>query len=50
MMPLNYVLRKYTGPYNFTKPREKINPLTYIDDIRIFANDEKNSNRNKINK
>ena len=33
MMTLNYVLRKFTGGYTFTKLQEKINHLTYMDDV-----------------
>ena len=39
MMQLNYKLR--TGHYKCTKLQEKINLLMYIDDIKIFAKNEK---------
>ena len=35
MMPLNYILKKYTGGYKFTKSKEKINHLMYMDDIKV---------------
>ena len=38
MMPLNHILRKGTAGY---KSQEKINPLKYIDDIKLFAKNEK---------
>ena len=38
MMPLNHILRKYTAEY---KSQEKINHLMYIDNIKIFANNER---------
>ena len=41
MMPLNYILRKCTGGYKFTNSQEKINHLMYMDDIKIFAKNEK---------
>ena len=37
MMPLNYMLKKCTEGNKFTKSQEKINPLEYIDDIKLFA-------------
>ena len=42
MMPLNHILRKYTSGYKLSKLQEKINPLMYIDDIKLFAKNEKN--------
>ena len=41
MMPLNYILRKSTGGYKFTTLQEKINHLMYMDDIKLFAKNEK---------
>ena len=41
MMPLNYILRKCTGGYKFTKYLEEINHLMYMDGIKIFAKNEK---------
>ena len=41
MMPLTHVLRKCTAEYNLSKPQEKINHLIYIDDIKMFAKNEK---------
>ena len=37
MMSLNYILRKYSRGYKFTKLQEKINHHMYIDDIELFA-------------
>ena len=41
MMPLNHILRKCTGEYKLSKPQEKVNHLMYMDDIKLFAKDEK---------
>ena len=41
MTPLNYILRKCTRGYKFTLSQKTINHLTYMADIRIFANNEK---------
>ena len=41
MMPLNHILKKCTGGYKFTNSQEKINHLMYMDDIKIFAKNEK---------
>ena len=41
MMPLNYILRKCTAGYKLSKLQEKINHLMYIDDIKLFAKNEK---------
>ena len=38
---LNYILKKCTGGYKFTKPQEKINPHKYMNDIKPFAKNEK---------
>ena len=40
-MPLNHILRKCTAGYKFSWSQEKINHLMYIDDIKLFAKDEK---------
>ena len=38
IMPLKYVLRKYTGScHKFTKSQENINDLMYMNGIKIFA-------------
>ena len=39
MIPLNYILRKYTvyRMDKFTKSEEKINHIIYIGDIKIFT-------------
>ena len=41
MKPLNSIHFKCSGVYKFTKSQEKINPFMYIDDIKVFANSEK---------
>ena len=41
MMTLNYILRKCTGGYKLSRSQEKINHLMYIDDIKLFAKNEK---------
>ena len=41
MMPLNLWPRKCTGEYMLTKSQEKINHLMYMDDIKLFAKNEK---------
>ena len=40
-MPLNHILRKYTAGYKLSRSQEKINHLMYIDDIKLFAKNEK---------
>ena len=40
-MSPNYILRKCTGGYKFTKSQENINHLIYMDDIKIFIKNEK---------
>ena len=40
-MPLNYILRKCTRGYKLHKSQEKINHLMYIDNIKLFAKNEK---------
>ena len=41
IMPLNHIIRKYTGRYKISKLQEKINHLIYMDDIKLFAKNEK---------
>ena len=41
MMPLNHILRKCTAGYKLRRSQEKINHLMYIDDIKLFAKNEK---------
>ena len=41
MMPLNHILRKYTSGYKLSRSQEKINHLMYMDDIKLFAKNEK---------
>ena len=41
MMPLNHILRKCTAGYKLSRSQEMINHLIYMDDIRLFAKNEK---------
>ena len=41
MMPLNHILRKYTAGYKLSRSQEKVNHLMYMDDIKLFAKNEK---------
>ena len=41
MMPLNHILRKCTAGYKLSSAQEKINHLMYMDDIKLFAKNEK---------
>ena len=41
MMPLNQILRKCAAGYKLSRLQEKINHLMYMDDIKLFAKNEK---------
>ena len=41
MMSLNDILRKCTARYKLPKLQEKINPLMYMDDIKLFVKNQK---------
>ena len=41
MMPLNHILRKCTAGYKLSRSQEKINHLMDMDDIKLFAKNEK---------
>ena len=41
MMPLNHILREFTVGYKFSISQENINHLLYMDDIKLFAKNEK---------
>ena len=41
MMPLNHILRKCIAGYKLSGSQEKINHLMYMDDIKLFAKNEK---------
>ena len=41
ILPLYHILRKCTRGYKFTKLQEKINHLIYMDNIKLFAKNEK---------
>ena len=41
MMPLSHELKKCTGEYKLHKSQKKINHLMYMNDIKLFAKNEK---------
>ena len=41
MIPLNHILRTCTAGYKLSRSQEKINHLMYMDDIKLFAKNEK---------
>ena len=41
MMPLNHILRKCTAGYKLRRSQEKINHLMNMDDIKLFAKNER---------
>ena len=41
MIPLNHILRKCKAGYKLSRSHEKINHLMYMDDIKLFAKNEK---------
>ena len=41
MMPLNHILRKCAVRYKLSRLQEKINHLMYMDDVKLFAKNEK---------
>ena len=41
MTPLNHILKKYSARFQLSKSHEKINHLTYMDNIELFAKNEK---------
>ena len=43
MMRLNHILRKCTPGYKLSKSQEKINHLMYMDDIKLFVRNGKES-------
>ena len=48
MMPLNNILRKCTGGYKLCRWQKKINHLIYMNDIKLFAKNEKNKQKTLI--
>ena len=46
MMPLNHILRKCTAGYKLSRSQEKNNHLMYMEDIKLFAKNEKTGNSN----
>ena len=41
MMPLNHILKKCRAGYKLSRSQEKIDHLMYMDDIKLFAKNEK---------
>ena len=41
MMPFNHILRKCTTGYKLSRSQEKINHQMYMDDIKLFAKNER---------
>ena len=41
LMPPNHILKKCTAGYKLSKLQEKFNHLMYMDDIKLFAKNEK---------
>ena len=41
MIPLNHILRKWTAGYKLCRSLEKINHLMYMDDIKLFAKNDR---------
>ena len=41
MIPLSHILRKCAAGYKLSGLQEKINHLMYMDDIKLFAKNEK---------
>ena len=41
MMPLNLIPRKCAAEYKLSRSQEKINHLMYMDDVKLFAKNEK---------
>ena len=41
MMPLNHILLKCTDGYKLSRSQETVNHLMYMDDIKLFAKNEK---------
>ena len=40
-MPLNHIVRKCAAGYKLSRSQEKINHVKYMDDIKLFAKNEK---------
>ena len=49
MMPLNHILKKSTAGYRLRRSQEKINHLIYMDDIKLFATDDLETNTRSYN-
>ena len=49
MIPLNYILRKCTGNFKFTKSQENIHYHVYRDDIKLFTKNEKRTGNSDTN-
>ena len=48
MMPLNHILRKCTAEYKLSTSQEKVNHLMYMDDIKLFAKNEKRTGNTRL--
>ena len=40
LIPLTLILRKCKNGYNFSRTKDKINHLLYMDDLKLFAKEE----------
>ena len=40
LIPLSHVLRKSKAGYEYSKVREKVNHLLFMDDLKLYAKDE----------
>ena len=47
-MPLNRIFRKFTNGYKLSKSQENITHLMYMDDIKMFAKNEKRIGNSNI--
>ena len=41
LIPLSLILRKAKSAYEFSKSKEKINPLLFMDDLKLYSRSEK---------
>ena len=47
ILPLNHIIRTFTAGYTLSKSHDKINHLTYMDDMELFSKNEKELETNK---
>ena len=50
MIILYHILRKSIGGFRFIKQQEKFNNLMYMEDVKLFANNEKGLKTDTNNK